>query len=378
MKLAIISHTEHYKAKNGEIVGWGPTITEINHLIDRFEKIYHVAFLHEKEPPPSSIGYTSKKIEFVPLPPSGGQRIREKLTVLTNLPKTLRVIKEVLGKVDAFQFRAPVGIGVYLIPYLTYRVKKKGWFKYAGNWAQENPPLGYALQRKMLSNQHRKVTINGRWENRPPHCLTFENPCLTLEERKEGMQVIENKTYLPKFTFCFVGRLEDEKGVQRIIDAFAKLGKEEKRIEQIHLVGNGAKRKEYESQVEKNNLPVTFHGFLSRNEVFELYKKSNFLLLPSTASEGFPKVIAEAMNYGCIPVVSNVSSIGQYINLENGFIVAPTTAEKLFSIIQQILNLTAPVLKEKAQKAYRVAENFTFEHYNERIMNEILSESCGS
>ena len=228
MKLAIISHTEHYRNEDGEIVGWGPTITEINHLLDRFEEIYHVAFFHEVTPPPSSIAYQSDRVKFVALPPSGGRSLREKFTVISNLPKTLSVVNNVLKKVDAFQFRAPVGIGVYLIPYLTYAVKKKGWFKYAGNWAQENPPLGYAIQRNLLKNQSRKVTINGNWPDQPNHCLTFENPCLTLKEREEGVKVIEQKKYAPKFTFCFVGRLEDAKGVQRIIDAFSA-GKEIKK-----------------------------------------------------------------------------------------------------------------------------------------------------
>ena len=140
MKLAIISHTEHYRNEEGDIVGWGPTITEINHLLDRFEEIYHVAFFHEVTPPPSSIAYQSDRVKFVALPPSGGRSLREKFTVISNFPKTLSIVNNVLKKVDFFQFRAPVGIGVYLIPYLTYRVKKKGWFKYAGNWAQENAP----------------------------------------------------------------------------------------------------------------------------------------------------------------------------------------------------------------------------------------------
>ena len=371
MKLAIISHTEHYRNTDGEIVGWGPTITEINHLIDRFDKIYHVAFFHEEEPPPSSIPYTSEAIEFVALPPSGGKTLGSKLSVLTNLPQTLAVVKNVLKKVDAFQFRAPVGIGVYLIPYLN-RSEKKGWFKYAGNWAQENPPLGYALQRKMLMNQHRTVTINGKWPQQPKQCLTFENPCLTLKEREEGKILLQNKAYRPKFTFCFVGRLEDEKGVQRILDAFASFDNARHFVEEIHLIGNGAKRTHYEEQVGKNDLPVTFHGFLSRNEVFDIYQQSHFLLLPSTASEGFPKVIAEGMNFGCIPIVSDVSSIGQYIHAANGFIVNPTTAEKLASILVEIQQLKEEVLKEKATQAYQVAKNFTFEHYNERIMTEIL------
>ncbi|SHI37375.1 Glycosyltransferase involved in cell wall bisynthesis [Mesonia phycicola] len=372
MKLAIISHTEHYKTKDGEIVGWGPTITEINHLVSRFDKIYHVAFFHDEEAPPSSISYNSEKIEFIALPPSGGKTIKEKLTVVTNLPKTLKIIKEVLNKVDAFQFRAPVGIGVYLIPYLTQRVTKTGWFKYAGNWSQENPPLGYKLQRKFLINQHRKVTINGKWPNQPAHCLTFENPCLTLEERKEGIQIIDSKNYQPKYTFCFVGRLEDEKGVQRIIDAFSTVDNH-KFVNHIHFIGNGEKIEAYKEQVNQHKIPATFHGFLSRTEVFNIYKKASFLLLPSTASEGFPKVIAEAMNYGCIPIVSNVSSIGQYINTENGFIVNPTTSVKLISILKELEEINHEILKEKAIKAYQVSESFTFENYNHRICTEILA-----
>ena len=38
MKLTIISHTEHYKLSDGTLVGWGPTITEINHLAEIFDE----------------------------------------------------------------------------------------------------------------------------------------------------------------------------------------------------------------------------------------------------------------------------------------------------------------------------------------------------
>ena len=40
MKLAIISHTEHFTDENGNLVGWGPTIREINYLAKHFEYIY--------------------------------------------------------------------------------------------------------------------------------------------------------------------------------------------------------------------------------------------------------------------------------------------------------------------------------------------------
>ncbi len=371
MKLAIISHTEHYKNSDGTIVGWGPTISEINHLAQDFDEIYHIAFLHPGTPPPSSLPYISSKIKFVPLKPVGGKGIGAKLKILWNIPIILGTVRKTLKLADVFQLRTPTGIGVFLIPYLTLFSNKKGWYKYAGNWNQDNPPLGYALQRWMLKNQNRKVTINGSWPKQPKHCVTFENPCLTEKEREEGLQIANSKSFAHPFTFCFVGRLEDAKGVQRIIDAFGALGNFEK-VKTIHFIGNGEKMDYYKKQCDAFGLPAVFHGFLERKEVFEVYKKSQFLMLPSTASEGFPKVIAEAMNFGCVPIVSDVSSIGQYINPNNGFIVNPCTVKEFKQLLDQLIVMDAASLKIKAIESYQVAKDFTFENYQYRIKSEIL------
>ncbi|MCB0456966.1 MAG: glycosyltransferase family 4 protein [Flavobacteriaceae bacterium] len=372
MKLAIISHTAHYKDASGTIVGWGPTITEINHLAAHFEHIYHVAFLHSEVAPPSAIPYCAENITFVPLPPSGGNTILSKLSVLKTAPIVIKTVQKTLKKVDAFQLRTPIGMGVYLIPWLTLFSKKTGWFKYAGNWKQDHAPWGYALQRWMLKKQHRVVTINGSWEDQPAHCLTFENPCLTETERIEGNVVAENKDFSSQFSFCFVGRLEDEKGVQRILDAFALLPNTEK-IKQLHFVGNGEKFEVYRKFANEKNLPATFHGFLARDKVFEIYRKSHFLLLPSTASEGFPKVIAEAMNFGCLPIVSKVSSIAQYIEDSNGFIVDPVTTIELKKEVFNVIDAAPTILKSKALKAHQKVDSFTFEYYNNRILSEIVN-----
>src|SRR5690554_4710251 len=217
MKLAIISHTEHYRNPEGAIVGWGPTISEINHLAKDFDEIYHVAFLHPGTPPPSSLPYTRTNIHFVALTPVGGKGMGAKMKIVGSIPDVIKTVQQTLKKVDVFQLRTPTGIGVFLIPYLTLFSRKKGWYKYAGNWSQKNPPLGYAFQRSMLKSQKRKVTINGNWPDQPNHCLTFENPCLTETEREEGLAISQMKNFAPPFSFCFVGRLEDAKGVQRSI-----------------------------------------------------------------------------------------------------------------------------------------------------------------
>ena len=294
-----------------------------------------------------------------------------KLKIIKYLPKTISVVRTTVKKADVFQLRTPTGMGVYLVPYLTWCSKKKGWYKYAGNWNQQNAPLGYRIQRWFLKNQSRKVTINGRWPNQPKHSVTFENPCLTIPERNEGILVIKSKNYTPPYTFCFVGRLDDAKGVQRIIDAFAMV-KNTSMLDTIHFIGNGQKLDTYKKQCKEIGLNTVFHGFLPRTAVFEIYRASHFILLPSTASEGFPKVIAEGMNFGCVPIVSNVSSIGQYINPSNGYVLETTNALCLKAVLQDI-NTTAPEIQEKkAMNGYATASKFTFNHYNTRILNDII------
>ncbi|MDO6597701.1 glycosyltransferase [Oceanihabitans sp. 2_MG-2023] len=369
--LTIISHTEHYKKPDGTIVGLGSTVTEINNLITVFDAVIHVAMLHQVAAPPSALPYTSSKISFEALPAVGGQKLVDKLAIISSAPKTIRIIKKAINKTDCFQFRAPTGIGVFVIPYLMLFSSKKGWFKYAGNWKQEQAPLAYSFQRWLLKNQKRKVTINGSWPNQPKQCLTFENPCLTEGEVAQGKSIISTKVFSQKdITFCFVGRLEKEKGVGLLIEAFKKLTKEEKlKINAIHIVGDGKAKQKYIDSTKNSGLPFVFHGFLSRKDVHEIYKTSHAIILPS-ASEGFPKVIAEAMNFGCLPIVSNVSSIGHYVKSEiNGFLLDAITEEALVFEIHKILQLSPSVFVKMIQMQSETQKKFTYSYYNHRIVN---------
>ena len=71
-KLAVISHTEHYYDSKGEIVGWEPTIREINHFPAIFDLIYHVAPLYSDIPHEATAPYRSDRIKYIPIKPSGG------------------------------------------------------------------------------------------------------------------------------------------------------------------------------------------------------------------------------------------------------------------------------------------------------------------
>ena len=121
------------------------------------------------------------------------------------------------------------------------------------------------------------------------------------------------------------------------------------------------------------NINIKFHGAIDRESLFNIFKSSHFLLLPSK-SEGFPKVVAEAANFGCIPIVSSTSSIPHYIqNEKNGFLWRrnKTTFEELLKLILEKNNFNFDSIKNEA---YQLAENFNYSKYASRIFNEILNE----
>ena len=373
-RLTIISHTEHYKSSEGQILGLGSTVTEINHLLAIFQEITHIAMLHDQKPPANVLPYVSDRITFVPIPAVGGPKLSDKLSVILKAPQIIAEVKAQLKTSDWFQFRAPTGIGVFLIPYLLlFKKQNRGWFKYAGNWKQESGPLAYRFQKWMLEKQSRYVTINGSWTKQPRHCLSFENPCLTKEDIINGKLISIKKQLKFPVNLCFVGRLESAKGFDLIIEALSGLNSDLlKSINTIHSVGAGSKIEFYKKLALEKDLPIIFHGHVSRTDVQKIYSKSHAILLPS-ASEGFPKVIAEAMNYGCIPIVSDVSSIGQYIKHgENGFLIKELNVKGVIEMLTIFLRLSINEYESIKQNRLFEIDRFSYSFYNRRIEDEVI------
>ena len=375
-KLVIISHTEHFLDSNGSLVGWGPTVREINALSSHFTKIAHIAVFHNTNAPNSSVGYSTENIRFIPLQPTGGKTLSAKLKIIWYLYSLLKVVRKELIDAEFVQLRLPAGFGVFLLPYFAVTKSKRTftfWVKYAGNWNESKPPLSYAFQRWFLKNDFCKcmVTINGFWPNQPKHCISFENPCLTEAQLQKGSQMLQKNKLAPPFNFIFIGRLEDAKGVGLIIEAIRKLDRS--LINEVKFIGDGPKRSEYEQRTKDLNY-ITFLGGMNGDLVHEELEGSNFLLLPSY-SEGFPKVIAEAACYGLVPIVSDVGSISHYINANNGFVCDSKYLSKSFDFqINNALKTDSKQLKQKSIQVSEVAKLFTFNAYLDKLQHHIFAK----
>lgn len=362
--------------KAGRVYAFGPVVRELEVFAGIFGEIVWIGFDRPDMEDDPILMPVPDVVRCILLPRSGGDTAAAKLGVLRRTPHMLRhIVREVL-RADVIHTRAPSS-PAFLAILLSFFFKKSKiwWHKYAGNWGQERPPRFFGIQRAwLLKARHSKVTINGRWPGQPAHCLSFENPCLSKAERAQSEVLIRAKSYEGPLNLCFVGRVDAAKGIPALIEALDRLSDAgRRRMARLHIVGEGPLREALALAARAWPFETTLHGALSPEGVRRVMAQCHVQVLPSQA-EGFPKVIAEGANYGCVPLVSDVSAISQYIfHGQNGFLIQPgrLQAGGLHEDLEAVLQRGD--LFEIALEASKMAGAFTFARYGERIRREILT-----
>ncbi len=370
--LLIVSDTAMWQTTNGNIA-FEPVVREIEDFYPLFNKITWIGFRYpEAMISDNATALKKAKVDFIFLEHIGGGEIVNRLKMLFQLPVHFFTILKHIKKNGVIHARGP-SLPAYFTLWIARFFKKPiYWYKYAGNWELETAPASYIRQRNFLKKlPHVIGTINGHWQGQQSHLLTFENPCFTKSELEIAKTVARKKDFEERLNLLFVGRLEKMKGFDRLIDALSEFG-EDDGLGTIYFVGGGEETEKYkELAAETLKVDYEFTGALKREALNELYKKSHIFCLPSL-SEGFPKVLAESAAFGCVPIVSDISCIGQYIlHEENGFLLKDISSEEIVWSIRQLLNDRVKA-KSYSVAVNKIADNFTYEHYTERIQNNIL------
>lgn len=324
-RIVVVSHTEHWRGDDGAIVGFGPTTRELDHLATLASELVHVAPLYSGAPAGMALRPTAPNVRYVPVPTAGGRGLRAKLDALAQVPRWWWTIDRELRTADVAHVRCPAGISmIALLVLRTRRRPRDRWVKYAGNWHPDGrDALSYRIQRWWLGRglARAAVTVNGRWPDQPAWVHTFDNPTLTDDEIARGRAAAEAKPVGPPWRVVFSGRLERPKGADVAVDTVLELRRRGLDVS-LDLVGDGPLRSWVEAKAAEDTTgSIRLHGWLRRDQLEEFLAQGQVMLLPTTASEGFPKVLAEAMAFGCVPVTSPVSSIGQVLGSTGGSVV---------------------------------------------------------
>lgn len=133
----------------------------------------------------------------------------------------------------------------------------------------------------------------------------------------------------------FVGRLVKEKGLFELFEATAALGEAAPRLV---LVGEGPENEALRELAQALGLALEMPGWLEGEDLDEWYRRADIFVLPSW-SEGFPTVLAEAMDAG-LPIITTRQQ-GMADRLDEGInalFVPPRSPPALARVLSKLLS----------------------------------------
>jgi glycosyltransferase involved in cell wall biosynthesis len=145
----------------------------------------------------------------------------------------------------------------------------------------------------------------------------------------------------------FVASFRDVKGHEYLLRAFSELVETEDRQYRLRLVGDGETREVMEQLATDLKIrdKVVFTGFIDdKDDLLEQYRRSDIFVLPSV-SEGFPRVLDEAMAIGLPVVATRVGGVPAALDhRETALLVDPADPDGLAGAVRDVVN--DPALRE--------------------------------
>lgn len=377
MTLLIVTQLSHVFI-DGKYYAYGPYTKEINIWTKYFSKVYIVAPCTVSEKISAiNIPYSSTNIEFIRVPSFDFINPVNAIKALGIIPLIFWRIIWSMRKADHIHLRCPGNMGLLgSIGQLFFPWKKKS-AKYAGNWDWSiSQPKSYRFQQFLLRStfltRNMKALVYGEWPDKSENILPF------FTASYSDLDVLP---FIPRklcgaetpIELIFVGTLSKNKNPGICIEV-VKILKRNKISCNLHLFGDGPLRKNLEELVHVSALEdsVTIHGNKPAECVKQYYRQSHFLIFISN-SEGWPKVVAESMFWGCLPVTTKVSCVPQMLDFgSRGVLVSKNPSE----IAERIMFLMShpDEYNIMARKAHEWSTGYTLEKFEVEIGRLVNSQ----
>jgi glycosyltransferase involved in cell wall biosynthesis len=260
------------------------------------------------------------------------------------LAKAIQLHKKKNYDINHTHFIIPTGITSYLLKKITglpYVITSHG-----SDVPNYNPDR-FKIGHKFIGPVWKKIIDNSEGITTPSEYLKglilkkYNNPN-KIEVIPNGIKIDEETKKDKQKKILYAGRLLERKGVQYIIEAIKNLDLKGYKFE---IIGDGPYRKELE-QKAKEIENILFKGWISQEELKEIYEESEIFVIPST-QESFGMVIAEAMEKNMAVICGKGSACEEVIG-KTGIAINPKSSNEIRNALKFYIN--NPKEKEKAMK----------------------------
>jgi colanic acid/amylovoran biosynthesis glycosyltransferase len=184
-------------------------------------------------------------------------------------------------------------------------------------------------------------------------------------------------------TVLAVGRLVEKKGFSHLLEAAARLHREDG-LERVLIVGEGELRGELEAQIERLGLGDTASllGALEPERVRELYERADLFCMPCVIApdgdrDSMPVVVKEALAMELPVVASDEVGLPELVRAEWGRLVPPADPEALAAAISELFSLPPAERAEMGRRGRAFVERHcSLEGETERLVGLVQALSA--
>lgn len=372
MRFAIITHVNHFQSQN-QYWAYAPYVREMNVWLKHVDQVIIVAPCEKSEKTVLDIPYQHDSINFLKVKAFDIKTLKAKISTFFALPKIFIQVYRAMQQADHIHLRCPGNLGLIgcLVQILFPNKKKSA--KYAGNWDENaKQPLSYKFQRWLLSQtfltRNMQVLVYGEWPNQSKNIKPFFTATYHQSEIKTSHKSFDNT----QIKCLFVGTLSNGKRPFYALKLVEQLKKNGINIT-LEFFGEGQEKMALENYIKQNKLDdfVFLKGNQDREATKIAYENSHFLILPSK-SEGWPKVVAEAMFWGCIPIATPVSCVPMMIDFGHRGLALTLDLQK---DVHQMRSLIEDKNKcdLMATQAKKWSQQFTMDKFEDEIRKVLIT-----
>lgn len=283
--------------------------------------------------------------------------------VLHNQPFAMHGHENKVLRLTPWGYLSPIRRGLKMANYI-----------FPGIYAYFNSRKNRSVFNTVLSKADKFVMLSNRYVKRMQRLMpcknssklvainnpnTFEIPSTTSVEKKENIVL-------------FVGRMSNpQKNVTGFIDVWKKFHQSHPDWS-AYILGDGEHNDLIRKYAEKKSVKnLRFEG--NRQNIADYYTRAKILCMTSSY-EGWPMVLAEAMAYGCVPVVYDTfEAVHDIIDTgKSGMIVKPFDDEAMVEALSSLADnprLTESMAMEGREKIREFSVERIADRW-ERLFNE--------
>jgi hypothetical protein len=309
---------------------------------------------------------------IVPLSSPSGSGFWRKLGMLFWLVKSGSVLVKEVRRADAVHAPIPGDIGTVGM-LLAFFLRKPLFVRHCGNWFVQRTAAEHFwkwFMEKTAGGRNVMLATGGN-SGAPPSARNHNvhwifSTTLTKDELDDCL--VPRRNVEPgRLRLIITCRQEKEKGTGELIESLPTLLREFPQLT-LDVVGDGGALSEFRRLAAARGVSkeVVFHGKVDHARVLALLRQASLFCYPTRASEGFPKVVLEALACGLPVVTTRVSVLPELVGHDRGVLLDDTTPASLVRAVREIVS-DPERYRSMSARAVETARQYSLEEWRDTI-----------